>query len=294
MLTITIMRRLLIFTTIIVTAVSPLWHDWVWCQNKDTVSAVVDTSSFHQAGTATVFDTLRSLQNSAFASGEYLKFDINYGFVTAGEAIMRISDTTHAGRKCYKIEFLVNSKPFFDFFYKVDDHYLTIVDSAGMFPWRFEQHIREGGYRRDFTADFDQLNHVALTTEGKHSIPPYVHDMMSAFYYARLIDYSKYGVGQKLHLQNFYKDSTYALDVKFRGRQTIEVGAGTFRCVILEPLATEGGLFKSEGRVLIWLTDDERRMPVRVNTKIPIGSIDSELIEYHGLKGPLHAKVNED
>jgi hypothetical protein len=238
-------------------------------------------------------DTLRSLSQLAFGTGEVLKFDINYGFVTAGEAIMKVADTVYNGRPCFRIEFLVNSKPFFDWIYKVEDRYLTIVDSAGLFPWRFEQHIREGGYRRDFIAEFDQRQHVATTTEGRYVIPPYVQDMMSAFYFARLIDYSGYRPGQKLHLQNFYKDSTYSLDVKFKGRQTIEVEAGEFRCIILEPLASEGGLFKSSGSVLIWLTDDERKMPVRVNTKIPIGSIDSELIEYRGLKGELKAKIGE-
>lgn len=251
-----------------------------------------DTTS--AADTAVVVtDTLRAVSQSAFGSGEFLKFDINYGFVTAGEAVMKISDTLYADRRCFKIEFLVNSKPFFDWIYKVEDRYVTYVDSAGMFPWRFEQHIREGGYRRDFIAEFDQRSHIAVTTEGRYQIPPYVHDMMSAFYAARLVDFSGYRPGQRLHMQNFYKDSTYALDVKFKGRQTIETDAGEFRCIILEPLATEGGLFKSSGTVLIWLTDDDRKMPVLVSTKIPIGSIESELVEYRGLKGELKARIGD-
>ena len=53
----------------------------------------------------------------------------------------------------------------------------------------------------------------------------------------------------------------------------------------------EGGLFKSEGRIVVWLTDDERRMPIRVNAKVLIGSIDTELKSYTGLNGPVHARV---
>jgi hypothetical protein len=60
---------------------------------------------------------------------------------------------------------------------------------------------------------------------------------------------------------------------------------------VVEPLVREGGLFKSEGRVVVWLTDDERKMPVRVNTKVIIGSIDSELREYSGLAGPLNSRI---
>ncbi len=238
-------------------------------------------------------DTLRKIANKAFAAGEVLTFDVNYGFVTAGQAVIKISDVVHNGRKCYKVDFEVDSKPFFDWIYKVRDRYSTIIDAEGLFPWRFEQHIREGGYTRDFIADFDQVHHFAHTTEGSHPIPPYVHDMLSAFFFARVIDFSNYKPGEKLRLQNFYKDSTYELDVKYKGKQEIEVEAGTFNCIVVEPLAREGGLFKSEGKVNVWLTDDERRIPVQVSTKVIIGSIDAELIEYSGINGPIPSKIDD-
>ena len=240
------------------------------------------------------YDTLRKLPNHAFAPGEYLRFDVDYGFITAGEAVMKTSDTVYNGRKCNKIEFTVNSKPFFNWIYKVEDLYLSIVDADGLFPWHFEQHIREGSFSRDFIAEFDQVQHNAITSEGQFPVPPYVHDVMSAFYFARTIDYSNFRPGQKVRLQNFYKDSTYELYVKFKGRQTIEVDAGKFRCIIVEPLVKEGGLFKSDGQIYVWLTDDERKIPIKVKTKVPIGSIDSDLVEYRGINGAIHAKIEED
>lgn len=261
----------------------------------DTLSFVKSASVHRPADQArTSTDTLRMMKNNAFTIGEFLKFDVNYGFVTAGEAVMTISDTTVIGsRKCYRVDFKVDSKPVFNWVYKVVDRYSTFVDAAGLFPWRFEQHIREGGFTRDFTADFDQINHIARTSEKNYPIPPYVHDIMSAFYFARTIDFSGFHPGQRIHLQNFYKDSTYGLDVCFRGRQQVEVPAGKFNCIVVEPLAREGGLFKSDGRVFVWLTDDERKLPVKVNTQIIIGSINSELTEIRGINGPITAKVNE-
>ena len=268
---------------------------------QDTSAAKRDTVHQQRDSTAQSIpapmesDTLRRIPNVAFGPGEYLRFEVKYGFITAGDAVMRISDTTYGnGRRCLRVAFSVDSKPFFNWIYKVEDRYSTFIDADGMFPWRFEQHIREGGYKRDFTADFDQRNHIARTTGGIYTIPPYVQDIMSAFYYARLVDYSGYRPGQKLHLQNFYKDSTYELDVKFKGRQTIEVGAGKFNCIIVEPLAREGGLFKSDGRAFVWLTDDERKIPVKVSSQIAIGSIDSELVEYGGITGPISAKVKDN
>jgi len=238
-------------------------------------------------------DTLRIIVNTAFRAGEYLKFDINYGFVTAGEAVLAVSDTIFNGRSCHNIDFRLISKPFFDVFYRVRDHYRTLIDARGMFPWRFEQHIREGGFSRDFTAEFDHINQVATTSEGQYPIPVYVQDIMSAFYYTRTIDFSAFRPGDKLYQKNFYKDSTYELEVKYKGKQTIEVEAGKFNCIVVEPIAKEGGLFKSEGKIHVWLTDDERRMPVLVMAKIIIGSVEAELVSYSGIAGPLNSKVNK-
>jgi hypothetical protein len=235
---------------------------------------------------------LRFVPQSAFGVGERLVFDVGYSFITAGEAVMSIPKTdTIFGRPCYQVSFAVNSTPMFSWIYKVEDRYETLLDVSGIFPWRFTQHVREGKYSRDFTATFDQVANVAHADDKEYPIPPYVHDVVSAFYYMRILDFSTARIGEKTILYNFYKDSTYSLPVKFLGRQRLEVDAGTFDCIILEPLIKEGGLFKSEGRVIVWLTDDECKIPIKVSTKIFIGSIDAELREYSGIIGPLKARV---
>ena len=235
---------------------------------------------------------IRKIRNTAFAVGERLVFSVNYGIVTAGEAVMEIpAYDTIAGRRCYRVEFRVNSVASFAWVYTVKDRYLTFIDAETICPWKFEQHIQEGNYRRDFIAEFDQVNHVAHTTEGKYPIPPYVHDILSAFYYARTVDFGGMAVGSQFILHNFYKDTTHELAVRLLGRQELEVEAGTFRTLVVEPMVKEGGLFKAEGRIVVWLTDDERKIPIRVNTKVLIGSIDTELREYSGLAGPVSART---
>ena len=250
---------------------------------RDSISQGPDTvRTFH----------FRKVPNDAFGVGERLVFDVNYGFITAGEAVMHVAAyDSIAGRKCYRVEFTVNSLPSFSWIYRVEDRYLTYIDVEMMVPWKFEQHIREGTYRRDFIAEFDQVNRLAITTEGVYSVPEYVHDIMSSFYFARTMDFTNAKPGDGTVLHNFYKDTSHELKVKFLGRQELEVAAGRFNTIVVEPLVKEGGLFKSEGRIVIWLTDDERKVPVRVNTKVIIGSIDSELREYSGLNGPLKARI---
>jgi hypothetical protein len=250
---------------------------------------ILITASIKVAAQAEEF---RTIENRAFKAGEKLTFDVKYGFVTAGIATFEIPKIRRiSGRDAYHVTFEVNTVSSFDWIYKVRDKYETFIDVQGIFPWRFEQHIREGGYSRDFAAFFDQKRGKAKTSEGEYDIPLYVNDIVSAFYLARTFDYSSLNINDKIPLQNFYKDRVYDLDIKYLGKETIEVPAGKFRCIVVEPLVQEGGLFKSEGNILVWLTDDDLRIPVRVKTKVVIGSIDADLTGYENLAGQLKSRI---
>lgn len=245
----------------------------------------------------------RSIPQNAFTAGEKLNFEINYGFITAGNAIMEISPVYQNinGRDAYDISVRINSSSSFEWVYKVEDLYKCYLDKDGLFPWRFEQHIHEGNFKKDFEAIFDHENgKVKAYTgdkdpkkfEGEYDIPMYVHDILSAFYFARTLDYSGMSNGQTVQLQNFYDDKVHPLNVKYLGKEEIDVPAGEFRCIKVEPMVVEGGLFKSEGSIIVWLTDDERKMPVLVKTKVLVGSMDVELTSYSGLAGPLNSKID--
>lgn len=227
----------------------------------------------------------RRIEHNAFKVGERLLYDVKYQFLKVGEAEISIPEIVdYNGRKCYRAIFRVWSLPFFSIFYKVDDRYESYIDIEGIYPWKFEQRIREGGYKRDFYAEFDHINLLAITSEGVYPIPQYVQDVFSAFYYARTQDYSGKRVGETIKLENFYKDRTYPLEVKYLGKQVVEVKAGRFRCAIIEPLIVEGGLFKAKGRFLLWITDDDKKIPVKMMAEIPIGNVIGELKGFWGIE----------
>jgi hypothetical protein len=236
---------------------------------------------------------LRKWNNSAFNVGEKLTFDIKYGFVTAGRAVMSIPAVRYVnGRKTYETRVDASSASGFDWIFKVRDRYETFMDVEGIFPWRFEQHVREGNYSKDYNAYFDPEALTAESSDGKtYKIPQYVHDIVSAFYYIRTLDMTHTRKGDVVHLQNFFDGKTNPLDVRVLGHQKMETEAGTFNCVVIEPMVVEGGLFKSEGSIKIWLTDDDNHMPVRMASKILIGEIVAELTNYEGVRNALAAKV---
>jgi hypothetical protein len=237
---------------------------------------------------------LRYQPNTAFSYGEKLTFSVGYKFITAGYATMQVSPkpVEVADRPTYEVKFDVKTTPSFDKIFKVRDRYATYLDADGIFPWRFEQSVREGDYSRDFSANIDQRKHVARTTEGAFEVSPFVHDILSAFYFTRTLDLKRMKKGQSFRLKNFYGKKAHDLRIRVLGRERVETKAGTFDCVIVEPLVVEGGLFKNEGRIMVYMTDDDRKMPVKVATKVVIGTIDCELVSYSGVRTPIAAKVN--
>ena len=235
----------------------------------------------------------RYLPNEAFGFGERLDYKVGYKFITAGTGYLQImpNPVNRKGRPCYDIRFEVKSLPALDYLYKVRDQYSAVMDVAGLFSWEFNQKIREGRYKRDEQAIFDQANNLVYTRGETYKIPPYTYDIMSAFYYVRSLNLSEMPKGTVFYLDNFFKDTTYRLGVKIHGKTVETVDAGKFRCIVIEPLVVEGGLFKSEGSIYIWLTDDARKIPIKVATKIPIGFVEAKLTGYSGVRGPIDAKL---
>src|SRR3989337_891398 len=189
-------------------------------------------------------EEFRKVENKAFKVGEKLTFDVKYGFVTAGIATFNIPKIKRiSGRNAYHVTFEVNTVPSFDWIYKVRDRYETYLDVEGLFPWRFEQHIREGSFSRDFSAFFDQRKGKAKTSSGEYDVPVYVNDILSAFYIARTFDYSNMKINDMILLHNFYKDKVYDLNVRYLGKERISVTAGATSCInFVSPVHGGGGV----------------------------------------------------
>jgi hypothetical protein len=237
--------------------------------------------------------TFRKVENKAFNYGERLDYKVGYAFVTAGNGYFQVMPmaTTSNNRKCYDIRFRVYSLESLKWIYQVDDSYRTLMDAEGLFPWTFQQRIREGKYKRDVAATFDQVNHKATEKGKTYSVSPYVHDIVSAFYYVRTQNLAAMKNGSVFYLENFFDGKSHKLGVKIHKRETIQVEAGKFKAILIEPLVMQGGLFKSEGHIYIWVSDDELKIPLKVSTKILIGDVYAEMTKYSGLNGKLTSRI---
>ncbi|HET9235044.1 MAG TPA: DUF3108 domain-containing protein [Candidatus Eisenbacteria bacterium] len=213
------------------------------------------------------------LPSLPFAPGEDLNFAVKYGVVRAGDARLAVE----AGKTPDLYRFLSTAKSsrFFDTFFPVDDRVVSDWSSSLRVPMHFEKRSREGKYKKDVSYRFDHDLGVALYSNGRREkILAGTQDVLSAFYIMRT---HKLVPGTTFEIPNHADGKNYELVVKVHERETVDVPAGRFSCVVVEPLLRTSGLFKQEGRLLIWVTDDSRHMPVLMKSKIAVGSIVAEL-----------------
>lgn len=211
---------------------------------------------------------------------EKLIFRVRFGFLRAGIAILEAREgCDFRGKKRICLVSKAISNRFVSTFYPVRDIFLSVLDPVGRYPVFFEKHLREGGYRNDYWILFDQTNQTAHWADTTFGIPRFSHDILSAFYYARSLPLTP---GDSSELESHTDRRNYPLLVRCLRKEKVKVPAGRFDCLVVEPVLRGVGLFaKQKGRLQIWLTDDERRIPVRMRSKIYfIGSLTVDLVSF--------------
>lgn len=226
---------------------------------------------------------------TVYGPGERLVFSIGYGMVNAGDATLEVVKVVDFhGRSCYVIESKANSNRFFSSFYKVRDRILSYIDTETLFSRYFYKRLREGDYKKNVEVIFDHDREVARYADGPElPIARGVQDVLSAFYFVRNLELVP---GASFAVPAHDSRKTYELKVLVHGRERVTVKAGTFDCFVVEPVIEGEGLFKHDGKLTLYISDDKFRIPVMIKTKVPVGSIDVELQEFRpGLPlNPLH------
>lgn len=255
-----------------------------------TDSSVSASNSHHNP--TTVVSPLRVVPNPAFGAGESLTFMIRYGPIVAGNARLSIPKIVEVnGRPSYHIVSEAWSNSFFSKFFKVEDRVESYTDVDGIFSWWFRKRLREGGFKADHEVTFDQLNHLAITKKGNKSdtlaTPPFVQDVLSAMYFIRTLTLAP---GDTVFIDNHSDGKLFPLKIVVHGREKINIKAGKFSCLVIEPFLKTPALFQQKGRVVVHMTDDARKVPVMMTSQLyvkafKLGAVVAELEKMEGVPG---------
>lgn len=207
-------------------------------------------------------------------SRERFFFEIYWLGVYVGKAVL---EAENAGG-IQRITSRVHSAPVISAFYKVEDFAESTV--SGDSPVRFRIKQREGKYRSDKETLFDvggrvtYFDHLKGIREEHEVRDKVLFDVISGFFHLRTRPME---AGSTVLLDVFDSNKFLVTEVHvLRNEQVVFLGRET-EATVVRPVLKSEGLFQSKGDIFIWLTNDERRIPVRVETKVGIGTVVAEL-----------------
>ncbi len=242
-------------------------------------------------------DALCGIRNTTTKGGEEISYSVYYAlagiYVEAGWA--RFSNTleTFEGRPVYHAVGTGGSHESYDWIYKVRDRYESFIDTASMKPLQFSRDVSEGSTKKKETVKFYHAAGTALSGKTTIKIPYCVQDVQSMVYNARNIDFSKYKKNDRIPFNLFLENEVHALYLRYLGKETVKTRYGTFKAIKFRPLLVAGTIFNGGEDMTVWVSDDALKVPVRIESKILVGSIKVDMMGYKGLRGPLSGLVKK-
>jgi len=234
------------------------------------------------------------VQAWTFPVGERMEFSVSWGRVRLGEASLEIEAIDSiAGHAGYRVAMEMWGGPPF---YRVQDRQVSWIRPDPLSSMRFEQRLREGSYKRDtrYTFDLEALTYDRFdivdgrwrARQEETAVPIFAGalDDVSFMFLARLLPLE---VGQRYELDRYFKEDGNPVVIEVLRREEIRVPAGTFNTIVLRPIIQTEGAFGDDGEAELYLTDDERRVIVRLKTSMAVGSGNLLLTGYEPGDGPL-------
>lgn len=230
------------------------------------------------------------VKEPVFQAGEILKYKLKYGFITAAEGTLKVleGDLKFEGQPTYRLSVDGVTSGTFDVFYKIRDHYDSYIDKKDLKPYFYQENIREGSYRRQDKARFNQDAKKIVANKGTFNTPTQqTFDLVSSYYFARSLDVSKMKSGDFVKLNYFLGDEVSQLEIQYVGKEVIKTKLGKIRCLKFSPSIKPGRIFRKDSRLYLWITDDGNRVPVKAEVEILVGSVVMEINSATGLKYPM-------
>lgn len=225
-----------------------------------------------------------------FPDGETLEYEVYYDWgpiwVNAARTSFSVKKTEIGKRKVFYFLGEGSTHRNYDWFFKVRDTFQCWADTHDLKPIHYIRNSKEGGTRvyndNYFIYDKKQVNFFKLEKKkfkrDSVKLKDCTFDVLSMVYYARTINYKHYQIGAKipisLYLDGEINDSLY---IRYLGTEKIKTALGEKNCIVFSPLLIKGTIFSGGETMKVWVTNDEKKIPVLIKTPIIVGNIEVKL-----------------
>ena len=220
---------------------------------------------------------------------ESLSYKVNYKWGLIHKQAGHATLTLKNDGPYYYAQLTAASEPWADRFFEVRDTLNGVIKRDGFVPIFYEKIAHEGGEDKHDTVTFiyDGNNKVRgectrhVVKKGKERVNQKIEleaegmtvDMMSAYYYMRALPYENWKPGQTETITIFSGKRKEALTIKYHGTEDVKADKKTFRCYHITFIFTSDGGKKTSDDMDAWISADGRRIPVRLEGKLPVGKV---------------------
>ncbi len=235
------------------------------------------------------FDGRRPLADP-FMPGEKVTLKLSYFNITAGTMDLEVLPFVQVnGRKSYHFRIAGKSNSLFSSFYSVDDKAETFLDFENMTPYNMSISVKETKQLREIRSYFDWKKNKGTYWEKKITkkhgleerqfewdIQPYAQNILSAAFYMRVFPMEP---GKTIQFRVADNKKNMVVKGHILKREKLVTPLGEINTIKMKPEIEMDGIFKPIGDVFFWMTDDDRKLVVRIESKIKIGTIIASLVE---------------
>ncbi|MBC8345819.1 MAG: DUF3108 domain-containing protein [Candidatus Marinimicrobia bacterium] len=212
-----------------------------------------------------------SAKDVPFKAGESLKYSAEFNLIPVGQAELYVSGIEEIhGKDAYHISFSAQTKGLANQLFKIRDQIDIWMDSEKFFTHRLKKNIHEGSYKKSVDITFDYDQGIARTKTKEVEIDFKARDPFSMFYYLRTIPLKEKEI---MSFTSFEGRKIVHYNLQMTGKEIINSPVGTFLCKVIRPFREGKNLFKNQGDMQIWISDDAKRLPVKIQIKMKFGSM---------------------
>jgi hypothetical protein len=209
-------------------------------------------------------------------------------WANAGTAKFSVASDQFRNKKVFHLIGEGTTYPSYDWFFKVRDKFESWVDTASLKPFRYVRNTNEGSTHtyNDSYFNFQRKEVMCYkmiqekTVKDTIRISACTFDVLTMIYYARCIDYNNYEPDTKIPVSLYLDGEVYdKLYIRYMGKEKIKTALGEIDCIKFKPLLIAGTIFSGGEEMTVWVTDDERKIPVYIKTPIVVGDIQAKIRE---------------
>lgn len=241
-----------------------------------------------------VGEMVSQVKDIAYNGGDSYQYDISYtGGLKIGEAQIKITKLENDQLEIYTR--VTTENGMFSKVYPVDDVYVTTVQGADRLPVRMESWQKEGkSYESHKLTVYDQDNGIFTYTNNDNEPKIFevglpTHNEFSAFLASRVMEFT---TGKPFIVATWADERRVEVVVEVMKKKKMKRTAlGTVETIEIMPILTFEGLYDKKGDTVVWYSNDECRVPVKINSKIVLGSLTAKLVKYQNPNCELYPDI---